>query len=344
MKEEEFLSLLEQSKLKSLEHLRSSNIHKMSGLEFEALVYEMMCLSAQNTPFKDEIKRTGPHGFPDIIAKKYYGVEVKLTEKDKWTSTGNSVLEGIRDKDVQSIYIVFGKFGGKLDIKYRKYQDCLVEVGVTHSPRYRIDMNLSGDNTIFHKMGIEYDSFRQLPNPIGKVKDYYKKLLKDGEELWWIDNNEEQLVNPIIRPWRTTSPDEKKIIRIEALILFPELFGKSLNKYERIAAYLIVKHNVVSPNLRDLFSAGGKQMIRINNESINVDRVYEHLYSNAEEIKLAIESMDTNELVNYWRISNEPRDNLTEWLSLIDLASGTVDKNYTASDIFKAGLYEKENK
>lgn len=49
----------------------------------------------EGTPFRhDEIKLISGFRFPDIIAEQYYGVEVKSTNKNHWTSTGSSFVVG----------------------------------------------------------------------------------------------------------------------------------------------------------------------------------------------------------------------------------------------------------
>src|SRR3990172_1857484 len=171
VREKDFLSLLEKSR-----KLLVGAIVKTapSALDFEALVHEKMSASASGTDFEGSIERAGPHAFPDIIAKKFFGVEVKTTTQDHWVSTGNSVMESLRVESVKRIYIMFGKFGGKPDIKYRLYQECLPEVSVTHSPRYKIDMELPEGESIFDKMGTPYDELREVKNDtIGKIKSYY---------------------------------------------------------------------------------------------------------------------------------------------------------------------------
>ena len=95
------------------------------------------------TPFRvEEIRLVSAQYFPDIIAEKYYGVEVKSTKENHWTSTGSSIVESTRDKNVENIYMLFGKLGGKTaEFKCRPYEDCLSDIAVTHSPRYLINMN-----------------------------------------------------------------------------------------------------------------------------------------------------------------------------------------------------------
>lgn len=49
--------------------------------------------------------------FPDIPCGKF-GVEVKFTKADNWTSIANSIRETRRDERVEIVYLMFGKMGG----------------------------------------------------------------------------------------------------------------------------------------------------------------------------------------------------------------------------------------
>ena len=68
--------------------------------------------SAKGTAFENTIEKISGQRFPDIIAAKYYGVEVKSTKDDHWTSTGSSILETTRVNGIERIYMTFGKLGG----------------------------------------------------------------------------------------------------------------------------------------------------------------------------------------------------------------------------------------
>ena len=124
--------------------------------ELENVVVNVMKELCGRTPFRvEEIRLVSAQYFPDIIAEKYYGVEVKSTKENHWTSTGSSIVESTRDKNVENIYMLFGKLGGKTaEFKCRPYEDCLSDIAVTHSPRYLINMELTKEQTIFSKMGI----------------------------------------------------------------------------------------------------------------------------------------------------------------------------------------------
>ena len=88
------------------------------------------------------------------------------------------LLESLRVEDIERIYIVFGKFGGKFDVRYRLYQECLPEISVTHSPRYKINMELALGHSIFDKIGIEYDVLRKDPDSLKKIKNIIDPCLK----------------------------------------------------------------------------------------------------------------------------------------------------------------------
>jgi len=296
------------------------------------------------TFFEGTIKLTDAHAFPDIVANGYFGVEVKMTTGNHWISTGNSVLESLRIEDVERIYIMFGKFGGTLDIRYRLYQECLPEVSVTHSPRYRINMELPIGKSIFDKIGIDYDTLRKNDNTIQKIKEYYRALLKEGEELWWIDQeSDDKSVSPIIRPFRRLAKEEKDNFVIEAMILFPEIFGKKNTKFERAAAYLIAEHNAVSSNIRDCFSSGGKVEMEINGKKVLLPQICARLFAQAKEIKIKINQLDNKILSYYWRTDKIGEDRLSQWKNFLDKNFILVNSDILASDIFDYALYE-ENK
>lgn len=213
----------------------------------------------EGTPFRyEEIKLISGLRFPDIIAERYYGVEVKSTNKNHWTSTGSSIVETTRDKDVESIYMLFGKLGGTpAEFKCRPYQDVLYEIAVTHSPRYLIDMNLKSGETIFDKMSVGYDDLRTSPDSISRVKRYYKsKAEANGNQMpWWISSDEEAAVSMNIRLWKDLSANEKADLVAQIIVLFPEVVS---GKYGKAALWLAGAKGIVCTNIRDLFSAGGK--------------------------------------------------------------------------------------
>ncbi len=331
--EEEFITLLEETRRLLIDFLPEEE--NISPIDFENFVYEKMRKEAKEIGFEGEIQQTDSRSFPDIVAKKYFGVEVKMTSKDHWISTGNSVLESSRE-DVERIYIMFGKLGGAPDVRYRPYQECLPGVSVTHSPRYRIDMNLPRGESIFDKIGVDYDKLRKDDEKIGKIKDYYRSILKDGEELWWIDKNDDKSSDFIIKPYRGLRREKQEKIKAEIMILFPEIFGESLMKFQRVSAYLMTEHGVIASNLRDLFTAGGRKKLTIKEKSVLVPRIAYNLHSKANMIRCEIKTMDKEKLNHYWR-QNAKKNRLNQWKKLLDENFNFSKHGVKASDIFDSG-------
>lgn len=340
--EEQFANLLSITRENTLKEFENNvpNPEKMSPLEFEDMIFNVMSLSAKGTDFEGHIEQTGAHAFPDIIARKYFGGEVKMTTGNKWVSVGNSILESTRASDVERIYLIFGKFGGEIDIKYRPYQECLFDIGVTHSPRYKINMDLADGMSIFDKMGVEYDVLRKN-DPIKQIKEYYRKLLKDGEELWWIDQDQDdgRSVSPIIKPFRSLSLDEQKRFITESMIFFPEMFGKSRIKFERSAAYLITEYNAVSSSLRDIFTAGGTVTMKVKGKRLtDVPKILKNLRDNAKQIAAMINDIDEETLANFWKIQKVGSGRISEWKRRLSNNSSWEKTGISAVNIFEEGL------
>lgn len=144
-------------------------IGQLKGNKLEPYVGNVMTELAIGTAFENSIEVIGGQKFPDIVAKKFYDVEVKTTTQNHWKTIGNSVLESTRVNDVERIFMLFGKLGKPIEFRYRAYEECLSEVVVTHSPRYLIDMNLEVGKTIFDKINTSYDTLRQNKNPIKSI-------------------------------------------------------------------------------------------------------------------------------------------------------------------------------
>jgi hypothetical protein len=186
--------VLTENYLNELSKNNPLNFANLTGAELEQVSVSAMKEIAPQTPFRsEEIQLVSAQTFPDIIAEKYYGVEVKSTKQNHWTSTGSSIVESTRNQYVDNIYMLFGKLGGTPpEFKCKPYQDCLYDIAVTHSPRYLINMELEKNETIFSKMGTTYDDLRTSPDSIEQVRNYYrnKALRENKKEMpWWLSGS-----------------------------------------------------------------------------------------------------------------------------------------------------------
>ena len=169
----EFRSLMERvdafltEEAKTNEYIRNSS----GGRSLEPIVRDAAQECAKGTPFEGRITLVSGGRFPDIVAARYYGIEVKSTNKDHWTSIGSSILESTRIEDVDRIFLTFGKLCDPIEFRSRPYEECMAGIAVTHYPRYQIDMALGSGETIFDKMGIPYEELRRMDDPVPPVAE-----------------------------------------------------------------------------------------------------------------------------------------------------------------------------
>lgn len=295
----------------------SKTVSKLLGRDLEPYVRDVMTELAVGSPFENTIELIGGQKFPDIIAKKFYGIEVKTTTQNHWKTTGNSVLETTRVDSVERIFMLFAKLAAPIEFRCRPYEECLSEVVVTHSPRYLIDMNLEKGKTIFDKIKTPYDTLRRKDNPIKPIVDYYKSKLKPGEDLWWID--QENMSNSfVVKVWNNLSTQEQQNISSLAMLFFPEVFGNSRTKYQNIPVWLVTNFSVVCPNIRDLFTAGGKGSITIGTKIYSsIPRIFLNLFANLDFVIETIGQTSAIELSGYWGINTTEKSKKSDWIDLV---------------------------
>lgn len=300
------------------------------GKKLETEVYKALEYCATNTVFDGTIELISGASFPDIIANKFFGVEVKSTEKNNWQSIGSSILESTRNEDVERIFMTFGKLGAPTRFRSKPYEECLSDIVVTHYPRYRIDMELQekGKETIFEKMGVGYEKLRKMDNPVPIVSNYYKSHLKPGESLWWAaDNIEDTVVAPTVKLWSSLDNNEQDRLRAVGCVLFPEIISSnSPSKYQRFALWLATGQGVIHTNVRDTFSAGGRFRGKYpDGTEYNLPQVYSKLYELRHYISLLTDRLDDDLLKNGWNTTNLDTERTGQWiriiLSYVDMAN-----------------------
>ncbi len=308
---EAFANLMNRTE-KNMNDLSRSNPNYFVGMSPSKLEEEsckIIKATCNGTPFNpDNVILVSGHSFPDIIAEQFFAIEVKSTKSNHWTSTGSSIVESTRNELVDNIYMLFGKLGGTPpEFKCRPYGEVLYDIAVTHSPRYLINMELQKGETIFDKMNTTYDEFRTNDNNIAKVREYYK--LKSRQEQkqempWWISSEDtEKPVRFSLRLWNSVDSDERKTLTAYCLILFPEIWmpgANSRTKYNQASLWLCSFAQVIFPNIRDAFTAGGK--VAFENGKRLPDRyaqVYKTIVDHSQRIKdiLDYPTKETIELI-----------------------------------------------
>ncbi|RUO39890.1 hypothetical protein CWE15_09065 [Aliidiomarina taiwanensis] len=267
------------------------------------------------------------HQFPDVVINYVdgltIGVEIKSsTSKGKsWIINGNSVL-GSTSVKVDALYIVFFKMAptGTIEIRMADYESCVSDVVVTHSPRYKIDLGISKEESFFNKSGITYSELNNSTSPIELITDYFKK---EGKTAWWLGKSEDDTSPAIITSWSSLSASLINRIYGEAFVLFPELLnGPPHCKYNQLSKWLVSKYSVVDSSLRDKFSAGGKSDIEYCGYEIpQAPKVLKTFLEKKDYIILAFNELEGNELKSYWveytHIPNERKARQHIWKKLL---------------------------
>lgn len=315
-------------------HIASCN----SGEKFEACVVEAtQTVIAAAYPGAVVHYTAGGHAFPDIVVEfdggERYGMEVKSSSSTSrtWKINGNSVL-GSTKENVLDTYIIFGKTAmGHQSFRYKRYEDAVANVGVTHSPRYLIDMEVAPEETFFARSGLSYREISESDNPIGLIVDYFRG---QGHQAWWL--GEDRVAPAIIRMFGTLSPREKEDHISYCFAHFPEVLSSGPKKYYRSALWLTLERSVVSTSLRDNFSASGRVTLSLPSCTYpNVSRIYQTLRDHRRGVLTALESASEAELSRDWEpfaVSRTiPRDRVGAWTRIaareIDPDPNTSRKN-----------------
>ena len=261
-----------------------------------------------------------PQAFPDIAIEEF-GIEVKFTTNDTWRSVANSVLETNRIHEVRKIYLVFGKMGGTPEVRWGEYEKCVMHVRTSHVPRFEVE--LSTEHSLFDKMGVPYDEFRDLPmhEKMKHIRAYARGRLKPGERMWWLEDTPDEPGHTLpiqARLYTKLSTEEKKRYRAEAVLLCPKIVQSRnvRDKYDDAVLYLLTYHGVLCHQARDLFSAGSVANPTNDDEGGNyIERALKLIESDMID---AANRLDDEVFVEYWGETTPKEERIAKWLTKAD--------------------------
>lgn len=281
---------------------------------FEKTVAAELRVACENAEIGSVNNPFHPSAFPDILVNGF-GIEVKFTTRKTWHGTGNSIFEGMRDRNTELVYVIFCR-SDIPEIRWRKYEDIIKGVRISHSPRYMIDMESS--DSFFDDLDIPYEEFMKysIREKMIHVRKHVKARISDHEKLWWIDEEDTHTLPMQVRIYRLLPADTKVKLRAEAALMCPQIFkgSRQKGKYDQAAIYLLTQHGVVAPQIRDLFTAGsvagtergGNYLLRslkqIENDIVEVSR-----------------RLDNALFEEYWGFSCPVGRRIPRWLELADL-------------------------
>ena len=296
--------------------------------ELEERSVEKIKEACSDTPFDpNEVRLVSGQRFPDIIAEKYYGIEVKMTKQNHWKSVGSSIVESTRDSFVEDIYLLFAKMGGEYpEFCCRPYGDVMSDISVTHSPRYFIDMQLKEGETIFDKLNTTYDEFRCADDSIDQVRKYYREKAVKANKMempWWVTSeNADDQRSFNVRLWNSLDVEMQNELQAKCMILFPEALNpkRSQTKYNQTTLWLCSYSQVVMPNIRDLYSAGG-QIVAVDGKQLPspVPQIFARIVKYADRIKAMLQHPDLEMMkliTDYNSALNKSKDKWQNWLNI----------------------------
>lgn len=320
-----FESLLEKTEKELVITIR--NAPTMGNIEFEDSVYRAMSNCAKGTAFEGQINKTDKGAFPDIIAKEIYGVEAKQIQKSSTRTRGNSIFESTRASNVEHIYLMMHwDVIGEGQISWRRYEDCIADVVITHSPRYLLDVRLDSKDNLFHKMKIDYNEFRVLEQ--NEMMEYVRKqyAVEDGEaanNLWWLETRDRK---PLATIESLNRKDGYKLVG-EAFFLCPLVFGASSNhtKFTAVLAYWL-SQGIVSQVVRDKFTSGGKEEIH----GVMTPQIIARALKRKEQIIQATKDADDELICHFWGVDTPPllEERLSRWLDEVEKHSDDENKKH----------------
>jgi hypothetical protein len=262
-----------------------------------------------------------PQVFPDIVFEQF-GIEVKFTDSDTWRSIANSVFEGSRDLNVKYIYLLFGKIGGLPEVRWNRYEDCVMHVRTSHVPRFEVEIDT--DEPLFAKFGLSYEQFRTLSihEKMVHIRKYARGRLKPGDRLWWLEDKPESAqqfsLDLEVRLYMGLSQDEKRRFRAEAALLCPQIVKASgaKGKYEDAAMYLLTYRGILCPQARDLFTAGSVALREDQTRGGNY--MLRSLRDIEGEMRQAATELEDALFVEYWGFSVPVSQRIRKWLERAD--------------------------
>lgn len=329
---------------------------KQNGEKLEHVVLDKMRSFACEFDISPEkIRKSDKQHFPDILLDDTtYGVEVKSVKDKTWTSTGSSIVETLRESEIEKVFLLFGRLSApEIDFRCKPYEECLSEIAVTHSPRYLIDMDMGAtDKTIFEKMGTSYDQFRKMGDKqINLVRQHYREKFKGRDKKsmpWWIGDEPKMITHPSelynpsceFRMLTDLSYEVKHYFRISSYSLFPEILGTEQDKFRKPSLWLCSRFAIICANVRDFFTAGGTVNIYINNILVwkNVPKIIANLSLYIHQVKSHLEYDEEmiNDVENFSSFNNNKTEIFSQWTKTAD--------RFIKATLAKSGGFDNNSK
>jgi len=191
--------------------------------------------------------------FPDICLGRY-GIEVKFTEKDTWRGVSNSISQAMKEDQVEEIWVIWCKQGGKPEILFRRYEDVVTHVRTSHVPRFEIDMTTN--QSLFGTFRISYTEFSELDmlEKMDFVRRYVRNRKRNGlkQKFWFLETQDiDSGIDTSVKLFSSLDLTTKKELAFIELILFPEILNNDFiaYQYDTRCLHLFYKNRILYPQV-----------------------------------------------------------------------------------------------
>jgi hypothetical protein len=246
---------------------------------------ELICLdllkesALQSGLNPDSIKLNGGASFPDVsIEGASCGIELKGSKASS-IFMGNSIYSSSHIAGIDKIFLFYW-IASRQEFGYRDYFECVIDVKVTHKPRYLLDINLGTKKGLFgvgeNQIGLAKDVFFNSDGVQTELilNELRRRATEAGEVPWWLPESDDEDVDPDTRTSKSSLAflgDIERELRFgikKTLFLgFPEVLTGGRSSHYDAIGWCISRRSVIIN--RDVFSAGGKKQVNIGSLSTN---------------------------------------------------------------------------
>lgn len=249
----------------------------LDGAKNENNLFAIMQQAAVDEGFsRDAAQLISGHKFPDVIfAEAQIGIEIK-GHKQGDRILGNSIMGSTPSiANPVAIYLLAWNDSSR-EVIWRDYFDCVVGAEVTHSPRFVLKPNCTAEESLFGQGDGQIGDAAEICLSEGGFKSELilarmrAKALAEGNIPWWISSGnenetfatEEAQQQLSILKYSALSADGPRSSLLKTILIgFPELLGRSGNKYDSAAVWSLLRKNILIS--RDAFTAGGRVLVEI---------------------------------------------------------------------------------
>ncbi len=136
--------------------------------------------------------------------------------------------------------------------------------------------------------------------------------------------------------WSKLDRKRRSILAAQSFVFFPEIFSNRRDKYHRVESWLSSK-GILTANVRDIFSSGGRRTIVINGNKQEVPRVFYNFYKQQGEVLSVFSDVGQEALTKHWGVSfSTLEERINHWKTQVS----EMSRSDLPADILDYGVQE----